>query len=124
MAAMLPIYMKHFTKMRRCFQKLRLLLQYSQSFDGTLDVEMINKVKFDGVPDEAIADLEIPSYENIIKATIKHSDAVIVASENLSPSLTKFIESSGKPFLPFAPKDAFAELYIFYTRFFKLNFSI
>jgi starch synthase len=36
---------------------------YSQSFDGTLDVEMINKVKFDGVPDEAIADLEIPSYE-------------------------------------------------------------
>jgi hypothetical protein len=25
-----------------------------------------------------IADLEIPSYENIIKATIKHSDAVIV----------------------------------------------
>jgi starch synthase len=27
---------------------------------------MINKVKFDGVPDEAIADLEIPSYENII----------------------------------------------------------
>jgi starch synthase len=59
---------------------------YSQSFDGTLDVEMINKVKFDGVPDEAIADLEIPSYENIIKATIKHSDAVI-ASENLSPSL-------------------------------------
>jgi starch synthase len=42
---------------------------------------MINKVKFDGVPDEAIADLEIPSYENIIKATIKHSDAVIIASE-------------------------------------------
>jgi starch synthase len=63
-----------------------------------------------------ISDLEIPSYENIIKATIKHSDAVIVASENLSPSLTKFIESSGKPFLPFAPKDAFAELYTnFYT---------
>jgi starch synthase len=26
-------------------------------------------------------DLEIPSYENIIKATIKHSDAVIIASE-------------------------------------------
>jgi starch synthase len=66
------------------------------------DVEMINKVKFDGVPDEAIADLEIPSYENILKLLL-HSDAVIVASENLS-SLTKFIESSGKPFLPFAPR--------------------
>jgi starch synthase len=72
---------------------------------------MINKVKFDGVPADAISDLAIPNYENIIKATIKHSDAVIIASENLSSSLTKFIESSGKPFLPFAPKDAFAEAY-------------
>ena len=77
---------------------------------------MINKVKFDGVPADAIADLEIPNYENIIKATINHSDAVIVASDNLSSSLTKFIESSGKPFLPFASKDAFAEAY---TNFYK-----
>jgi starch synthase len=117
MAAMLPIYMKHFYKNEALFSETKIVTSvYSQSFDGTLDVEMINKVKFDGVPDEAIADLEIPSYENIIKATIKHSDAVIIASENLSPSLTKFIESSGKPFLPFAPKDAFAELYTnFYT---------
>jgi len=45
-----------------------------------------------------------------------HSDAVIIASENVSPSLTKFIESSGKPFLPFAAKDAFAEAY---TNFYK-----
>jgi starch synthase len=65
------------------------------------------------VPDEAISDLEIPSYENILKL-LMHSDAVIVASENLS-SLTKFIESSGKPFY-LSHQDAFAELYTnFYT---------
>jgi hypothetical protein len=46
---------------------------------------------------------------------------VIIASENLSPSLTKFIESSGKPFLPFAPKDAFAEAY---TDFYKTYGSL
>ena len=104
--------MKHFYKNEALFSETKIVTSvYSQSFDGTLDVEMINKVKFDGVPDEAISDLEMPSYENIIKATIKHSDAVIVASENLSPSLTKFIESSGKPFLPFTPKDVFAEQY-------------
>jgi starch synthase len=53
---------------------------YSQSFEGTLDAEMINK-KIDGVPLDAIADLENPDYESIIKTTIKHSDAVIIASE-------------------------------------------
>ena len=40
-----------------------------------------------------------------------HSDAVIMASPNLSSSLTKFIETSGKAFLPYVPKDAFAEAY-------------
>ncbi len=117
MAAMLPIYMKHFYKNEALFSETKIVTSvYSQSFDGTLDVEMINKVKFDGIPDEAISDLEVPDYENIIKATIKHSDAVIIASENLTPSLTKYIESSGKPFLPFAPKDAFAEAY---TNFYR-----
>jgi starch synthase len=37
---------------------------------------MINKIKLDGVPLDAISDLESPDYESIIKATIKHSDAL------------------------------------------------
>lgn len=117
MAAMLPIYMKHFYKNEALFSETKIVTSvYSQSFEGTLDVEMINKVKFDGVPDEAIVDLAVPDYENIIRTTVMHSDAVIIASENLSSSLTKFIESSGKPFLPFTPKDRFAEAY---TNFYK-----
>ena len=117
MAAMLPVYMKHFYKNEALFSETKIVTSvYAQSFDGTLNKGMINKVKFDGVPADAIADLEIPNYENIIKATINHSDAVIVASDNHSSSLTKNIESSGKPFLPFASKDAFAEAY---TNFYK-----
>jgi starch synthase len=54
---------------------------YSQSFEGSLD-EMINKIKLTEFLD-AIADLESPDYESIIKATIKHSDAVIIASDTL-----------------------------------------
>ena len=112
MAAMLPVYMKHFYKNEALFSETKIVTSvYGQSFDGTLDVEMINKVKLDGVPQEQVEMLVTPDYENIIKATVMHSDAVIVASPNVSPSLTKFIETSGKPFLPFVPKDAFAEAY-------------
>jgi starch synthase len=119
MAAMLPIYMKHFYKNEALFSDTKIVTSvYGQSFEGTLDIEMINKIKFDGVPTDAILDLENPDYESIMKATISHSDAIIIASENLSSSLTKFIESSGKPFLPFAPKDKFAEAYSnFYKNF-------
>lgn len=117
LAGMLPIYMKHYYKDEALFADTKIVTSvYSQSFDGTLNTEMINKVKFDGVPADAIADLEIPNYENILRTSVMHSDAVIIASEAVSPSLTKFIESSGKPFLPFTPKEKFAEVY---TNFYK-----
>jgi starch synthase len=117
LASMLPVYMKHYYKNEALFSETKIVTSvYSESFSETLDVEMINKVKFDGVPHDAIADLEIPNYENILKTAVLNSDAVIVASDNLSPSLTKFIESSNKPFLPFTPKDGFAEAY---TNFYK-----
>jgi starch synthase len=117
MASLLPIYMKHYYKDEALFSETKIVTSvYSQSFEGSLDAEMINKIKFDGVPQDAIQDLELPNYENLIKAAIKHSDGVIVASENVSGSLTKFIQSSEKPFLPFASKDKFTEAY---TNFYK-----
>jgi starch synthase len=117
MASMLPVYMKHFYKDEALFSETKIVTSvYGQSFDESLDAEMVNKIKFDQIPSEAISYLELPNYENLIKTSIAHSDAVIIASENLSPSLTKFIESSKKPFLPFAPKDKFAEAY---TTFYK-----
>ncbi len=117
MAAMLPVYMKHYYKDEALFAQTKIVTSvYSQGFDGTLDMGMLNKVKFDQIPDEAIADLATPDYENIIKVTVAHSDAVIAGSETLSPSLTKYIESTGKPFLPFAPKEKFAEAYTAFYR--------
>jgi starch synthase len=117
MASLLPIYMKHYYKDEALFSETKIVTSvYGQSFEGNLDSEMINKIKFDNVPHEAIQELEIPNYENLIKAAIKHSDAVVIASDNVTASLTKFIESSGKPFLPFAAKDKFTEAY---TTFYK-----
>ncbi len=121
MASLLPIYMKHYYKDEALFSETKIVTSvYSQSFEGSLDAEMINKIKFDGVPQDAIQELELPNYENLIKAAIKHSDGVIIASENVSESLTKFIQSSEKPFLPFASKDKFTEAY---TNFYKSMLS-
>jgi starch synthase len=117
MASLLPVYMKHFYKNEALFSNTKVVTSvYAQSFEGNLDLELINKVKFDEIPHDAIAELAQPNYENIIKTAVIHSDAVIIASESLSPSLTKFIESCNKPFLPFVPKDEFAE---HYTNFYK-----
>ena len=117
LAAMLPIYMKHYYKDEALFSETKIVTSvYSTGFEGNLDMEMMKKVAFDEIPEEAISVLSEPNYENIMKASIMQSDAVIIGSHDLSSSLTKFIESSGKPFLPFAPKDRFAEAY---TNFYK-----
>lgn len=117
MASLLPVYMKHYYKDEALFSNTKVVTSvYAQSFEGNLDLELINKVKFDEIPHDSITELALPSYENIIKTAIIHSDAVIIASDNLSPSLTKFIESSNKPFLPFVQKEGFVEQY---TNFYK-----
>ena len=122
MASLLPIYMKHYYKNEALFGNTKIVTSvYSQSFDNNLNAELINKIKFDGVPHDAISTLETPNYENILKTAIDHSDAVIIGSNALSGSLTKYIESSGKPFLPFATKDDFAALY---TNFYKTQVLI
>jgi starch synthase len=117
MAAMLPIYMKHFYKDEALFADTKIVTSvFNQSFDGSLDAQMSQKVQFDGVPHSSITELDDPTFENIMKASINHSDGVVIASEGLSSNLTKFIEASKKPFLPFATKDKFAEAY---TQFYK-----
>lgn len=117
LAAMLPIYMKHYYKDEALFADTKIISSvFNQSFDGTLDQTMIDKVIFDGIPRDAVADLANPTFENIMKASINHSDGVVIASEGLSSNLTKFIEASKKPFLPFTPKETFAEVY---TQFYK-----
>jgi starch synthase len=117
LASLLPVYMKHYYKNEALFSETKIVISvYGQSFEGTLDKEMVNKVKFDNVPLESIQDLSNPDYENLLKAAVNHSDGVIIASENVSSSLTKFIESSDKPFLPFVAKEQFASAY---TDFYK-----
>ncbi|GGD18350.1 glycogen/starch synthase [Flavobacterium orientale] len=117
LASLLPLYLKHYYKNEALFAETKIVTSvYSQSFDGNLDMQLLNKVAFDGISKEAAQFLAAPNYENIIKTAVMHSDAVIIASEGVSSSLTKFIESSEKPFLPFASKDRFAEMY---TEFYK-----
>ena len=104
--------MKHYYKDEALFENTKIVTSvYGQSFDGTLNPEIVSKIAFDGIETSKIEDLNNPNYENLIKAAITHSDAVIIGSDKLSSSLTKYIESSKKPFLPFGPKEKFAEAY-------------
>jgi starch synthase len=117
MAAMLPIYMKHYYKDEALFSDTKIVTSvFTQSFDNSLDPQMGQKVQFDGIPHSAIEELDNPTFENIMKASINHCDGIVAASENISTSLMNFIINTKKPFLTFPSKENLAEAY---TQFYK-----
>ncbi len=117
LSSLLPLYMKHYYANDKLFEDTKIVTSvYQQAFDGTLSIELKEKLLFDKIPVDIVASLDCPNCENVMKSAIENSDAVVIASEDISPTLTEFIESSGKPFLPFVPKESFAKAY---TDFYK-----
>jgi starch synthase len=55
LASLLPLYLKEFYKTEPLFNESKIVTSvYNQSFEGTLDMKMKEKVKFDGLDDDAI----------------------------------------------------------------------
>ena len=112
MASLLPVYLKHYYKNEGIFADTKIVTSvYNNGFEGNLDVALTKKLAFDGIEDTILEKIESPNFENLMKLTIDHSDGLIVGSEKLNPTLTKYIESSKKPFLPFTSKENIQEAY-------------
>ena len=112
LAALFPLYLKKYYEGEPLFNESKIVTSvYNQSFDGTLNDEMINKIKFDNIEDSLIETLEKPSYVNLMKVAIDHSDALIVGSESIPNELTSYLNDSEKPVLDYKNADEFGEAY-------------
>lgn len=90
---------------------------FNDSFDGTLDEQMIEKLKNDGF---AVDMLEVLAdgdgkvdYKKLNKLAIDNSDAIVCASDDIDPELIAYAKASGKPFMenPSADAEAYYEFY-------------
>ena len=117
LASLLPLYLKEYYKDEPLFASSKIVTSlYNQSFDKTLNKDMINKIKFDEIEEEAIKTLSEPSYNNIMKIAIDYSDAIIVGSEEIPQELEDYLKQSNKPQLGYHNIETFAEAYTdFYT---------
>src|SRR5690606_19487193 len=106
LSGLLPVYMKHYYSNEKLFEDTKIVTSiYKDSFKGALSNELKEKLLFDKIPNNIVECLDNPNCENLMKAAISSSDAVVIGSDEICPILTEFIQSSGKPFLPFMPKD-------------------
>lgn len=112
LASLLPVYLKEYYKNEPLFSDSKIVTSiYNQSFEGTLDMDMIKKVKFDNIDESAIKLLEKPNFINMMKIAIDYSDALIKGSYELDQELEDYLEASNKPVLDYYSQEDFAEPY-------------
>ena len=117
LASLLPLYLKEFYKTEPLFTESKIVTSvYNQSYEGTLDKDLLSKVNFDGLDTEATKLLEQPDYINLMKVAIDNSDAIIRGSEELPKELETYIDDLTKPVLDYFSIEEFADPYTeFYT---------
>ncbi|WP_418511128.1 glycogen/starch synthase [Corallibacter sp.] len=112
LASLLPLYLKQFYKDEPLFNESKIVTSvYNQSFDETLNKDMHKKIQFDNIDKTAVKTLENPTYNNLMKVAIDHSDALIIGSEEIPDELTNYLKDSKKPVLDYKSKDEFSEAY-------------
>jgi len=112
LASLLPLYLKHYYANEPLFGHSKIVTSvYDQGFDGTLDNDMMKKVKFDGIDEEKISHLETPTYSNIMKVAVDNSDAIIVGSESIPEELVTHLKGIDQPVLEYKKPDEFADAY-------------
>ena len=112
LASLLPLYLKEYYKNEPLFNESKIVTSiYNQSFEGTLNQDMLSKIKFDNIDDDKVKILETPSYTNLMKVAINHSDALIIGSEDIPEDLETYLKASNKPVLDYKHKDEFGEAY-------------
>ena len=117
LASLLPLYLKHYFKDEPLFTESKVVTSiYSEGFGGTLNSEMINKIKFDGIEDPDLELITEPTYDNLMKLAVKNSDGVIIGSEDVNSELRTFMDNSERPILDYKTPEEFGTAYPeFYT---------
>ena len=112
LASLLPLYLKEYYKDEPLFKESKVVTSiYDQSFEGSLDRTLIDKIKFDEIEDGFLQNLETPNYVNLMKTAIDFSDGLIKGSKTLPEELNTYITKFKKPVLDYQFPEAFAEAY-------------
>jgi len=112
LASLLPLYLKEYFKDEPLFNESKIVTSiYNQGFDGSLNNDMVNKIKFDNIESDNLSLLEKPTFENLTKVAIDYSDALIEGSESLPETIKNHLENSGKPILEYHGVDNFETAY-------------
>jgi starch synthase len=117
LASFLPLYLKVYYNNEPLFENSKIVTSvYNHGFDGSLNKDLINKIKFDGIDKESLNALSTPNYVNLMKVAVEHSDAAIIASNELPKELEDYLKELEKPVLKYHNMEEFSQAYLDFYR--------
>lgn len=117
MSGLVPAYLKEYYAEDSFFNEAKVVVSlYDNPFDGQLNLEIRNKLAFDGINGEVAKFLKTPDYEAIVKSALRYADAAVKGEEFLPESINKYLESKNIPVMEYCPVDGICEAYkVFYA---------
>ena len=118
LSSFFPLYLKEMYKDEPIFQNSKVVTSvYGTGFAGSLNKKLFDKIMFDEIEENKIADIKNPNYNNLMKTAIDFSDALIVGSEKMPKELQDYLDKCKKPVLGYQSKDSFIDEYTeFYNK--------
>lgn len=119
MSAITPIYLKKVFADDPLFRDVKIVVSLcNDRFDGELSADFAQKIANEGVEDENLASLSVPSYENLYRFVIDYADGIVITSAEASEELVEYARQSGKPILEYQNPDE-PEFFDNYKRFYE-----
>ena len=114
-SALAPIYLKRIYADDPTFSSSKIVYSLlGDSFEGTLDSRMAEKLAFEGFSAEDIKSLtssDSITHKELTRLAIDYADGIVHASADADPELVEYARASGKPFLPLPEEPDFATAY-------------
>ena len=109
------LYLKEYYSEEPLFAESKIVTSvYNKDFEGSLNEELIEKVKFDKIAEEKINILQQPNYTNVIKSAVINSDAIVIGSDSIPKEITETIDDQKLPLLSHQSGDSFESYLDFY----------
>jgi starch synthase len=118
-SAIAPLYLRNMFKDDPIFSDTKIVVSlFEEKFSDPLDSGLAEKLRNEGVAEQGLEKLDIPSYENLMRFVIDNVDGVVVGSQSADESLVDYARQSGKKVLDYqSPEDG--DFYDNYDRFYE-----
>jgi starch synthase len=110
--SLIPLYIKQYYNDDPLFQGTKIVTSiYDKEFDNPLNNRIKEKLASDGMNQEDLEILTIPTYENFVKLALNFSDAVINGSAEINSELDNYISTKGIPHLGYHDTETYIDAY-------------